>query len=38
MTAPGSAIAYGHLTLEGPRALVRAFPRWFALSPCASRG
>jgi DNA-binding HxlR family transcriptional regulator len=32
------AIADGDLSLEGPSALVRAFPRWFALSPFASRG
>ena len=29
------AIAAGKLTLDGPRALVQAFPRWFALSPFA---
>lgn len=32
-----AAIRSGHLTLDGPRPLVRAFPRWFALSPFASR-
>lgn len=32
------AIAAGQLELNGPRALVRAFPRWFALSPFARRG
>jgi DNA-binding HxlR family transcriptional regulator len=31
------AIASGHLTLDGPRPLVRAFPGWFALSPFAAR-
>ena len=31
------AQAAGELTIEGPRALVRAFPTWFALSPFASR-
>ena len=31
------AIRDGTLTLEGPRELVRAFPRWFALSPFATR-
>ncbi|MEY2476566.1 MAG: hypothetical protein QOG87_1881 [Actinomycetota bacterium] len=31
------AIAAGTVTLEGPRALVRAFPTWFALSPFATR-
>ena len=31
------AISAGALTLEGPRELVRAFPRWFALSPFATR-
>ena len=29
------AIAAGKLSLDGPRALVSAFPRWFALSPFA---
>lgn len=31
------AIAAGKLRLDGPRPLVRAFPRWFALSPFAAR-
>lgn len=31
------AMASGKITLEGPRPLVRAFPRWFALSPFAGR-
>jgi DNA-binding HxlR family transcriptional regulator len=31
------ATAAGKLTIEGPRALVRAFPTWFALSPFAVR-
>ena len=30
------AIDTGKLTLDGPRPLVRAFPRWFALSPFAT--
>ena len=32
-----AAIRSGHLTLDGPRPLVRAFPRWFALSHFVSR-
>jgi DNA-binding HxlR family transcriptional regulator len=31
------AIRSGQLTIEGPRPLVRAFPRWFALSPFTRR-
>jgi DNA-binding HxlR family transcriptional regulator len=31
------ALAAGTLTLQGPRSLVRGFPRWFALSPFATR-
>ncbi len=30
------ALGGGKLTLEGPRELVRAFPKWFALSPFAA--
>ena len=30
-----AAMASGALELQGPRSLVRAFPRWFALSPFA---
>jgi DNA-binding HxlR family transcriptional regulator len=30
-----AAIKAGKVTLDGPRPLVRAFPRWFALSPFA---
>lgn len=29
------AVAGGHLQIDGPRQLVRAFPGWFALSPFA---
>jgi DNA-binding HxlR family transcriptional regulator len=32
------AIEAGKLDLNGPTPLVRAFPRWFALSPFVSRG
>jgi DNA-binding HxlR family transcriptional regulator len=32
------AIDAGQMTFDGPRPLVRAFPRWFALSPFATRG
>ena len=32
-----AAINAGKLELHGPRDLVRAFPRWFALSPFATR-
>ncbi|MEO6713957.1 MAG: helix-turn-helix domain-containing protein [Mycobacteriales bacterium] len=32
-----AAIAAGKISLDGPRPLVRAFPRWFALSPFAGR-
>lgn len=31
------AIAAGKLSIVGPRALVKAFPTWFALSPFATR-
>jgi len=32
-----AAIRSGHVTLDGPRPLVRAFPRWFTLSHFVSR-
>jgi len=35
-TTWAEAIEAGDLALHGPRPLVRAFPRWFALSPFAS--
>lgn len=31
------ALGSGNLAIEGPRELVRAFPKWFALSPFATR-